>query len=133
MIKASIFGVPSMRRSSAYGVQQSESRGPERKLLAASPYGCAGSAPDMASEYNYMGVVGNLSGMTPTGWCAASFVAMKANLGSQPITDSVLLDLVDTPLLVRSALATSAWARGMQSQAQQQELKKNEQTAVPKL
>jgi hypothetical protein len=97
------------------------------KLLAASPYGCAGSAPDMSSEYNYMGVVGNLSGMTPTGWCAASFVAMKANLGSQPITDSVLLDLVDTPLLVRSALATGAWVRGMQNQAQQQQIQRSSQ------
>ena len=95
------------------------------KLLAGSPYGCAGSAPDMTSEYNYMGVVKNLSGMTPTGWCAASFVAMSANLGSQPITDRVLLDLVDTPLLVRSALATGAWVRGMQNQAQQQQIQRS--------
>jgi hypothetical protein len=97
------------------------------KLLAGSPYGCARSAPDMSSEYNYMGVVGNLSGMTPTGWCAASFVAMSANLGSQPITDSVLLDLVDTPLLVRSALATGAWVHGMQNQAQQQQIQRSNQ------
>jgi hypothetical protein len=94
------------------------------KLLAGSPYGCAGTAPDMTSEYSYMGVV---LGRGPTGWCAASFVGLSANLGSQPITDRVLLDLVDTPLLMRSAQATNAWMHGMQNQAQQQQIQRSKQ------
>jgi hypothetical protein len=102
------------------------------KLLAGSPYGCARTAPDMSSEYNYMGVVGNTNGMTPSGWCAASFVALSANLGSQPIADRVVLDLIDAPLLVRSALATGAWMRGMQNQAQQQQIQRSNQVE-PKL
>jgi hypothetical protein len=101
------------------------------KLLAGSPYGCV--ANFMGSVNDYMGVVRNTNGITPTGWCADSFVALRALLGSnQPIIDRVAMDVVDFPLLMRATHATKAWMLGMQNQAQQQQIQRSNQVQ-PKL
>jgi hypothetical protein len=82
----------------------------------------------MGSVNDYMGVVMNTNSITPTGWCATSFVALRALLGNnQPIIDRVTMDVVDFPLLMRATHATKAWMLGMQNQAQQQQIQRSNQ------
>jgi len=97
------------------------------KLLNNSPYGCAASSvgPAGGSGYYMNFLRGNLGQMTQ--WCASSYVAVSALLGPLPILDSVILDMVDTPLLMRSVQATSAWMKGDSDRARQQDAERAKQ------
>jgi hypothetical protein len=94
------------------------------KLLRGSPYGCAAGWGAGGGAADYMGVA---AGRGPDGWCATSYVALNALIGHLPILTSVQLDMVDTPLLMRSAQATAAWARGLTDKAQQQQVQQSNQ------
>jgi hypothetical protein len=86
------------------------------QLQQARPNGCgSGFAPP--GGY-YMQVARNLE-HGPTGWCATHFVGLKALITIRPILPSVILEMDDEALLMRSAAATGAWVRGESARAQQ--------------
>jgi hypothetical protein len=99
------------------------------QLQQARPNGCAsGFAP--GGGY-YMKVARNLQN-GPTGWCATHFVGLKATITTRPILPSVILEMDDEALLMRSAAATGAWMRGESDRARQQTLERANQ-AKPQL
>jgi hypothetical protein len=86
------------------------------QLQQARPNGCATAFAPPGGYY--MKVARNLQN-GPTGWCATHFVGLKAIITTRPILPSVVLEMDDEALLMRSAAATGAWMRGESARAQQ--------------
>jgi hypothetical protein len=105
---------------------------PQAHIINGSPFGCG-------SFYNTDGIPfdgyraimqGRDTGLST--YCASSYVGVQATMTNQPILTELLLDIVDIPLMVRSAKATGAWEKGMNDKARQQELQR-ENSAKPTL
>lgn len=99
----------------------------QSKIINATPFGCGSFYNADGSFYSYQKItLGQDDGLST--YCHSSYVGVQATMSNDPILNDIYLDIVDLPLMVRSAKATAAWANGMNDKARQQELEREKQT-----
>jgi len=99
---------------------------PQAKIISGSPFGCGSFYSTDGSWHTYQKVMLGQDTGLPT-YCTSSYVGVEALLSNQPILEDINLNIVDLPLMVRSAKATAAWANGMDDKARQEELQREKQ------
>lgn len=102
----------------------------QAQIVSGVPFGCQGAYVNTNTgvSFNYYRAFmagGNADSMPPT--CASSYVGVLATMSNQPILTDVNVDIVDLPLLNRSAAATNAWVKGQADKAQQEQLQRANQ------
>jgi hypothetical protein len=100
------------------------------QILNGVPFGCQGAYTNdntgvSFSYYRAFMAGGNADSMPPA--CASSYVGVLATMSNQPILQDVNVDIVDLPLLNRSAAATNAWVKGQDDKARQDQLQRANQ------
>jgi|GEM_PF-1791945 len=104
----------------------------QTKVLQHSPHGCAaygGSGGSIATIY--FDVVRDANRLPP-GYCRDGYVALHVSLSDTDIVNTLFLDMVDIPLMVRAARATDAWSKGLE-QKEQQHLHEESKSVQPVL
>lgn len=98
----------------------------QAKIISGSPFGCGSFYNTDGSFNSYRKVaLGQDDGLST--YCHSSYVGVQATMSNDPILNYIFLDVVDLPLMVRSATATGAWAKGQDDKARQQELEREKQ------
>ena len=103
---------------------------PQAQIVSGVPFGCQGAYTNNNTgvSFNYYRSFmagANADSMPPA--CASSYVGVLATMSNQPILTDVNVDIVDLPLLNRSAAATNAWVKGQADKAQQEQLQRANQ------
>jgi len=100
------------------------------KMISGTPFGCgSGSFTNTTSgtpyDYYRTMMADNTGGLST--FCASSYVGVLATMTNQQIVDNLTTDIVDLPLLVRSAKATNALSKAEFDKARQQDMQKSNQ------
>jgi hypothetical protein len=62
------------------------------------------------------------------GWCASSYVGVKVYIGhTEPIVETVMTEMIDLPLALRTSHSTAAWYRAESERARKADLERSKQ------
>lgn len=104
----------------------------QTKVVQHSPFNCVAYAGVTGDDVNlYFGLVRDANAI-PVAYCRDAYVAVAASLPETDIVTTMYLDVVDLPLVARSARATDAWSKGLDQKAQQ-DTREQAKSAQPQL
>jgi hypothetical protein len=99
---------------------------PQAQIINNSPFGCGSFYSTDGSWHTYQAIMlGQDTGLP--GFCTSSYVGVQAVLTTQPILEDIMVNIVDLPLMVRSANATAAWVKAQDDKARQEDLQRSQQ------
>jgi hypothetical protein len=103
---------------------------PQAPIIKGVPFGCGGTYFNVTTGVSFSYYRAIMSGGNPDSLptiCASSYVGVVATMSNQPILMDLNMDIVDLPLLTRSAAATGAWVKGQDDKARQENLQRSQQ------
>jgi hypothetical protein len=99
---------------------------PQAQIIRGSPFGCGSYYSTDGSEHLYLDFAAGKDEGLPT-YCTSSYVGVQAMMSADPILTDLYMNIVDLPLMVRSAKASGAWAKTLDDKARQEELQREKQ------
>ena len=93
---------------------------PQAKIISGSPFRCGSFYSTDGSWHTYQQIMLGQDTGLPT-YCLSSYVGVEALIAPLPILEDINVNVVDLPLMVRSAKATAAWVNGMDDKARQEQ------------
>jgi len=95
---------------------------PSATIIDRTPFGCGNKG---SGGGYYESVMRDSAGLST--FCASSYVGVSVTMPNTEIVNSLVLDIVDLPLVVRSAKASDAWQKAEFNKARQQEIQRSNQ------
>jgi hypothetical protein len=96
---------------------------PQAQIVNGVPFGCLGAYVNANTGVPftfYRSMMAGDNTDSPAN-CFSSYVGVMASMSNQPILSEVIMDIVELPLVKRSATATGAWAKAQDDKARQEQ------------
>jgi hypothetical protein len=96
---------------------------PSATIINGTPFGCGNKG---SGSGFYESLMSKDAGSLST-FCSSSYVGVVATMPNTQIVDSLVMDITELPLVVRSAKASDAWQKAEFDKARQQEIQRSNQ------